>query len=520
MAKVSQAFNHNTPAAPTLTGGMLLGSSGVTHPPLLLLGDPSAAGSADTAFNDGSGLGQFDTDSDGNLYICDNANFCIKKYTFNATTGTYTYQSKVTSLSAFGSGSVFPTLLAIDKSVSPNQIHLGARTQFIDNTWIGVWPITAWSAGISVGTRLRSYGSNSASDVAQKARQGETLTIDATYAVVTSASSPNKNIRWNHLTNTFMNEESQSSTYARFATDGAGKWWSGANVSGSEVGLHEIDVTTFTGVARLDGTGPAGQQNYRRGRSLTPGNFGQGPAYHGGRVYWRLIYGGVLAFDATTRAPLDEFLWAGALQSGNYNAGAAPSTMNSGTAVINAKHQFVTTPGSDYYVAWGSNADNDAATQSHLLLWPVSTTTATWTKTDWSSGTNTLQGLYLDGSDLAAAKCKVRLRKNSGAWITLVAGLFTGSAFTTAIATLGTFTAGDTLTVELSLSIWNRLDGHATLTATRDKLSPSNVHAELLYNDTAADISTPTAAFTVEVGGTPSFQPQLNGTPSFQIQLG
>lgn len=486
---------------------MLLGASGVLHPPLLALGDLAGAGVSDAAFNDANGFGQFDTDSDGHLYICDFGNTSIKKYTYAA--GGYTYTEKATATSVFGSA-VRPCLLTIDKTVTPNQIHIACDNQFVDSTWIGVWAITSWP-GLTTGNRLRSYGSNSVSDVTLKARQGRSLTIDSTYAVVTSDSAPLKMIVWNHLTGAFEKEAAQGAVFARFATDGAGKWWEGSTSGSAYPGLWHYDPFTAVGVTRLDGTLPAAQ-NYRKGRSVQPTLFHFGPAYYGGKLYWKLAYGGVMFFDAVTDAYLDEVLWAGALQTGNFNAGAAPSTMNTNTTPITAKHGFVSTPGSDYYVQWASNADNNAV-QSHLLLWPVSAGTATWTKTDWSAGTNTLQGIGIDGVSLSSEKYKVRLRKNAGSWVTLVAGQILGTAFTTAIAGLGTFTSGDTLTVELSLSTWLRLDGHATLYATRDKLSPANTSLELIYEDSAGDVYVPYASGALKgrLGGTGAFKGRLGG---------
>lgn len=492
MALARQIFDHDSPSAPVRTGGMLLDTAGVEAPPLLLLGDVAGVSAADGAFSDLQGYGQFDTDSDGNLYICDQGNFAVKKWSYSA--GAYSYTDKATALSVFGSGSLHPVLLAIDKTVTPNQIHIGCYDQYVDNTWIGVWAVTSWPT-LTTGNRLRSYGSNASSNQAGKALTGIGLTIDATYAVVTSFSSPFRCLRWNHLTGVLQNEATKSVAMARFATDGAGNWW-GGTISGTEAGLYPYTISTFTAGTGYDGDTPA-SQNYRRARTIAAGTAHYGPAYYNGKVYLRGWYTGIQAWD-TAGVFKDEYAWCGPLGASNVNLGHAPGIHNQAAAAYNGRHGFVATPGAAYYLNWASNADN-IASQSHLVGWPVSIATATWTKTDWSTGTNTLTAILPKGPHLAAEKCRLRLRKNAGAWVTVTWDLLDDAD---TLASVGTFTSGDTLTLELSLSVWERLDGHASQFSTRDKLPPQNVRVNLYYDDTEATVYVPqqTGAFRGRVG--------------------
>ncbi len=75
----------------------------------------------------------------------------------------------------------------------------------------------------------------------------------------------------------------------------------------------------------------------------------------------------------------------------------------------------------------------------------------------------------------------------------------------------GTFTSGDTLTVELSLSIWDRLDGSSALSAARNRQPPTEVQMLLTYDDTAETQFTPvaTVGFAGKLGGAGAFRGRL-----------
>lgn len=508
MGLSTQLFNHTTPAAPTLTGGMLIGASGVTHPPLQTIGDMTAFSSADGSFTDAFGQGQIDSDSAGYLYVSDHTNNRVQRFAKNSS-GVWVYDSKVAMSSALGSA-VNGNLIAIDRARA--QIHIGSSAQNATGTLIGVWDLSQWPT-LTVLNRVRSYGTAAASNGAGNLRAPTNLTIIGDFAILTSSTGDYRVIKYNHTTGALVAEDTNSLWKARFAANADGsKYYSGAQATDTELGLWLMNTSTLAGSSRLDST--SGGTYFRRG-SLQQSSGGDASdlVYYNGRIYVRSFDGGrVQAWETTGDTFVDEFLWAGGAGSAvsyGHSAGYKPSNiqqMHVGVAYAanNTK--------SDDFVAWANNAANTGS-QSFLLVWPLSTSTATWTKTDWSSGTNTLSGILLDGTNLSAEKFKLRLRKNSGSWITVRAGSLIGSAFTTAISGLGTFTSGDTLTVELSLSTWDRLDGHSTLIATRDKLSPANVAMQLLYEDTAANVYVPYAsgAFKGRLGGSGSFRGKLGG---------
>jgi hypothetical protein len=163
MALASQVFDHDTPSAPTRAGGMLLDSAGVSHPPLQTLGSLTANSSADGEFStSGLGYGQLDYDSAGRLYVMDTGNNRVQRFAKNAS-GVWAYDSKATTITTSLGGGGNPVLLAIDRAA--NEIHLAAYDQYVDSTWIKVFSLAGWP---TLGSAVRSYGSNSSSNAAGK----------------------------------------------------------------------------------------------------------------------------------------------------------------------------------------------------------------------------------------------------------------------------------------------------------------------------------------------------------------
>jgi hypothetical protein len=495
-----QTFDHDTPSAPALTLGMLLGASGVTHPALQTLGTLAAAGAGAGALNDSLGYGQFDYDEDGYLYIGDTQNNRVRRAVL--TNGAWTFDTDFTSAGTVLGGGTDPCNIAIDRTVTPNQIHIAARSHFVTGTWISVWSVADWP-NLTALNRIRQYGSNASSGTADHACYGQSLTIDGTYACVASSFASHRLLRWNHLTGALQNQITQTAAGSGFVTDGAGTWWLANSNANTIKGLHEIDETGFTSVARLD-TINSGALTTRYGQfwQSVPYN----PVLYGTRIYVRDQLGRVHGFDTSTRVSVDDFALSGGLGASDTLTGANGHTTTQTTH--GSKSGLVVDPlGCAWYVAWCANAAGTAS-QSFLMLFPMSASVATWTKTDWSSGTNTIKAISLKGTNLSGEKYKLRLKKNAGAWTTVTQDLVQDEA------TLDweTFTAGDTLTVELSLSTWDRLDGHATLAATRDKLSPSEVAVQLVYEDTVADVYVPYA--------TAGFKARQNATGAFKARHG
>lgn len=490
MALASQVLDHDTPSAPTRANGMLLGSTGVNAPRGQVIGGTSGTSSADGSFSDFNGYGQIDYDSAGRMYIADSNNARVQCFTKIA--GVWTYHSKVSNAAGALVGGSACSLLSIDRSVTPNQIHIAAYDSQVDGTWISVWSVSDWP-NLTSGNRLRRYGSNALSDASGKAYRGLSLQVDGTYAIVTSLFSPYRTLRWNHLTGALANEETQGSQYAKWATDGAGNWWTVARAGASEVGLWSHDPATLTGITRYDAANVG--TNLRRDRfaNATPIN----PVYVAGRIYVREVSGRILAWNAATEEFIDEFAAAGALGGSDVFSGygAHQQDVNVYAAKSGA---VVDADGCAWLVAWASNADNTSTSQSYLVAWPLTTATATWTKNDWSSGTNTIKAIAVQGAHVAAEKIKVRLRKGSGSWTTVTAAQLADES----VLDFETFTGSDVLTVELSLSTGDRQDGTSGLTFARDKLSPSEVSLKLYYEDTAGDVYVPypSAGFKGRVG--------------------
>ncbi len=497
MALARQTFDHDSPSAPTRALGMLLGTSGVTHPPVQTIGILTGTSSADGSFSDATGYGQIDYDSAGYMYIADTDNNRVQRRVKNAA-GAWVHESLVASMGTLLGGGSAVCIVAIDRSVSPNQIHVAAYNHNSVGAWISVWSVADWP-NLTTINRLRQYGSNAGSDIAGRAFLGAALTIDDTYAVITSLASPFRVLVYNHLTGALIAQETQSSTYG-FTTDGNDNWYSVAN-AGVETGLWSYNIQTMAGIARLDS---AGVNPPRRDRFAVM--FGGYPSYYSGRIYLRDYLGRGMAFEPDGDY-VDDFIWPGALGSGNFVAGHSGQSANS-NAIGSKSNVIVDADGVAWYVAWSANADN-AASQSFLTAWPMSTSTATWTKNDFSAGTNTIKSLSLKGTLLAGEKYKIRLRKNAGAWTTVTSDLLQDES----VLDFETFTSGDALTVELSISAWDRQDGATGLTATRDKLSPANVAVQMIYEDTVGDVYVPyvSPGFKGKHGGTGAFKGKVGG---------
>lgn len=502
MALKTQAFTHAVPVIPTLTKGMMLDSSGVKGPPLQSLGILTGLSAADGSFSDINGYGQCDYDSAGHLYVADSTNNRIQRFSKDVN-GLWVYESKLSNVGTLLGGGVNSSLIAIDRSTSPNQIHIAMWDQFVAANWIGVWPADVWP-NLTVGNRLRQYGANANADTPGRAYVGLGLALDATYAVVSSIGGGFRLLRWNHLTGVLQNEETQAAVYARFVTDGANNWWCMGGAGSAEAGVWSINVATFTGLSHLDAA--PGSVTVRRNRHWQT-NYGN-LAYASGRVYAKDLTGRLWGYTASSGAYADTFLDPGALELGGQQTGRSGALYNGG---LLSKPSIAAGPsGCEELLLWSTNADN-ANTQSFLQCFPLSIATATWTFSTWSASTNTLKAIALQGTNLSGEKVKVRLKKNSGAWVSLTLAQL---ADATVLGAVGTFTTGDILTFELWLSIWDRLDGHATLVATRDKLSPTNVSALLLWEDPLGDVFVPQpiSAFTARLGGIAAFKARLGGT--------
>jgi hypothetical protein len=478
MALAAQVFDHNSPAVPTLAGGMRLGSAGVSGAPLQTIGVMTALSSADGSFSDTTGQGQIDYDSSGYLYVADATNQRVQRFS-KAATGLYVYDSKCTALSALGSA-VNLNLVAIDRARS--QIHLASSAQAVASTWVGVWDLASWPT-LTVANRVRSYGSNNGSGAGKtNAGMGLTLVGDSAYAV--SSAGDYRTVQWDHTTGVLTAEVTDTYLRSRLASDGT-RIFQGS-LSGATKGLHRLDAALASAL-RLDNTLPSGLR-YSRRNYLTLGTNGDTAdiQHHGGRIYLRTISEGrIVAWGSANDTFVDEFAWPGGA-SASESFGHAPGQMFTNQPLWGKMGTWVSGDGSksDDLLVWSSNAQNNVQ-HSFLTAFPLSTSTATWTKTDWSAGTSTLQAIALQGTGIAAEKLKVRLKKNSGSWVTVLASQLADS---TQLQTVGTLTSGDTLTVELSLSTWDRLDGHATLIACRDKITPTEVAMSLYYEDSFADV--------------------------------
>lgn len=499
MGQATELFDQSP--APTRTLGMMLGASGVSAPSVQIVGSVANVSTADGSFSDVNGYGQIDYDSAGYMYVCDISGNRVQRFVKNSS-GAWIYDSKVASLGTLIGGGTNSVLVAIDRS--RNQIHLGMLDHYTASNWISVWNLSDWPS-LTTGNRVRQYGANASSNTADRALQGVGLTIDDTYAVVTSLGTPYRQLRWNHVTGVLQNQDASAVVpKGRWTTDGAGNWWTAIGFNAGSFGLYKADPSTFAAGTRLDVANAGGTFRRNRFHSGAP----LAPVYSGGRVYARSYIGNLMAWSATDNSYVDEFAQSGNLGNGDVALGSSAWAIT--TSVTNGKSGIVVdADGCAWLVSWANNANN-ANSQSFLLMQPLSAAVATWTKTDWSTGVNTLQSIVPHGLHLSGEKWKIRLKKNSGSWITFTTEDVRNSAF---FSSLGTFTSGDTLTVELSLSTWDRLDFASGVTATRDKLAPSNIAVQLTYEDTEADVYVPyeTGAIKAKLGGTGAFRAKIGG---------
>ncbi len=493
------ALDHASPAPPTLTKGARL-AAGVSAPKLQTIGVLTGGSALDGSFNDSSGVGGIDYDAQGRLYVGDNTNNRWQRFARDGA-GLWVFDSKVLAVNALGSG-LAGTVLAIDRSRS--EVHLASHNQYVDGTWVGVWSINDWP-NLTVGNRVRSYGSNSLTPAAGKAVFCYELSIDPTYAVATSVISDFRVLRWNHMTGALDTQEVQSARYNRIIHNDGGKWFGGAPSGGAESGVHELLFTapgTLASVVRIDGGAGYAGSNIRRGRFRTGAEYGN-VAYFGGRLYVReSLFGRMMGWDAVNYAYLDTFL-PPKEASATEQFGWAPGYFNGSAS---AKFGFVggTALQPDEMVLWSSHADN-VAVQSFLSTIPMSVATATWSYSNWTAlGPSTLKGLPFAGQAIDSARGRVEYRKTpsggaAGAWKLVPWDKLLDAAY---IAGLGdhVFNAGDLLEVRLSMSIWDRLDGHASLIAVGGGPAPENVTGVILYEETVTAITVPKPTIDLGVG--------------------
>lgn len=494
MALARQTFDHDSPSAPTRTIGALLGASGVSHPPLQVIGTLSGTSSSDGSFSDANGYGQIAYDSSGYMYVADYSNNRVQRFLKNSS-GVWAFDSKFTSVVTVLGGGSSVSLVDIDRSVSPNQIHIASNDHYTASNWISVWSVADWP-NLTTLNRLRQYGANAASSTANRSEEGLSLRVNGTTTVVTSFTTPFSIISWNNQTGALLVETTKGSAYGRFATDGS-TYWNTNN--GAEIGLRTYNPSTWVASTRLDS---ATANTFRPNRFYT-GSCGTA-FYYNGKVYGRDLIGTIHAWNSSSNAYLDVYALPGSLGPSNIETGLVGANQVTLNPLRQKADIVIDQDSCAWIVGWENNSDNANVNNCFLRAQPITSSVATWTKTDWSAGTNTLYSISVKGTLIAGEKYKIRIRKNSGSWTTITSDLLQDA---TTIQTPGTFTSGDTLTVELSLSTWDRLDGHATLYATKDKLSPTNVAVELVYNDSSADVyvPVPTAGFTGNQGATGQF---------------
>jgi hypothetical protein len=481
----TQIFDHDSPSAPARALGMQLGARGVTLPALQTLGSLTAIGSGNADFSDINGYGQFAYDSAGRLYIADTDNNRIKRYV--CTNGTWALDTIQTGiLTLLGSGSS-PCIVAIDRTVTPNQIHVAALGQNVDNTWINVWSVNDFGS-FSTGNRIRRYGSNTNTSQAGKARFGSNLQLDGTHAIVSGASGSGRILCWNHQTGALVADVTTTPGVSQFATDGAGNWWATGD---TDIRIRKYSPTTLSVLATLSA---ATLNQWKQDRAFSAG--GGCVAYYNGTVLFRDAYGRIQVYDAATGLYKDTYGDPGSLEGSTWT-GKHGAFQVANTPYRNKIGVVVDGDGCAWLAAWNYSG-NTTSQSSFVTLQPLSTATATWTKTDWSSGTNTLVSLHVSGTELGAEKYKVRLRKNAGAWITFTCEDARNAAN---FASVGTFTEEDVLTVELSLSTHEEPAGGSS-PGIREKLSPQNVFVQLDYSDSAAINSVPYPSSSARVRAT------------------
>jgi len=480
----------------SFTNGAALSTNGIKHPSLQSIGILTGASSADGSFSDTNGFGQVDYDSAGYAYVGDYANNRVQRFVL--TNGVWTYDSKVSSIGTLVGGGSNSPLVAIDRS--RNQIHIANSDHFTASNWISVWSLTNWPT-LTTGNRIRQYGANSSTDVAGRAMSGFGLAIDDTYAVVSSGSSPYRQLRWNHVTGALQNESNAGIIKSKWTTDGSGNWWYCIGFGSANAGVYKADPSTFAAGTRLD---TAAVSNYWRRNRFT-GGAPLCPVYSNGKVYARGYLGDTLAWNSDNSFS-DEYVPTGPLGSSGEVKGGSGWAVNSSSA--SGKSGLVVDQNNQSWLwAWCANADNTAS-QCFYIAWPMTTSTATVTYII-TDDTATLKQLLLSGVNLSADKCRISWKKNSGSYHALTLDKASKSG---EISALGdhTFVINDTVTFKVELSTWDRLDGNSSFNAVRDKLAPTDVRLNAVF-DTSGDliVNTVTPSFTARMGDSVSFRAKI-----------
>jgi hypothetical protein len=491
-----QTFDHNTPSAPALTLGMLLGASGVTHPPIQRIGNLLATGSANGQFSDAFGLGELCAYIVGTQRYLLVADYSNNRYQFfeEQSDGSWDWLHTVSTATLGVANSSVASCIAVDYARS--EIHFGGN----QGVTVGVWSFVDFPS-FTAANRLRTYSGG----VSPKRIH---VRGDFTYMGAGTT-----RVKVNHVTDTIVTTLTQTGQALTPTPndDGTLLWTSNQQTTGTIRGLHRIDTTTLLSTGKVD-------QNASGAHRPETGGYNDvdntSAIFYGGRLYVGTHRGPLVAWDSDD-VYLGEFAWPGGARIDETYGHWTGAMNQNGISSDAPRFNFI--PAADgsqsaLVVYWCSNASQSdnrvSGNQSYLTLVPISTATATWTKTDFSTGTNTIKAISLKGTNLSGEKFKIRLKKNAGAWTTITPDLVQDEA----ALDFETFTAGDTLTVELSLSTWDRLDGHATLFATRDKLSPSEVAVQLVYEDTDGDVYVPYA--------TAGFKARQNATGAFKARQG
>lgn len=475
------------------TAGASLSASGIKHPSMQVIGTLSGTSSADGSFSDTAGFGQIDYDSSGYMYVSDYLNNRIQRFIYSS--NTWSFDSKFTGISTvFGSGTQ-PVMVAIDRS--RNQIHIALSDRNVSSEFVWVWSLANFP-NLTSGNVIRKYGANSASNTAGHVRSAIGLTVDDTYAMLVSGSGSGRNLIWNHLTAALVADVSVAPTYSQPCTDLSGNWWWCGD---SNIGVQKVNPATLGTTANLTlGTANAWRPN--RAFSANGGPI----AYYGGRVYYRDHYGRIIGYDSATGNYLDTFVQPGSFE-GSTNVGASGSNQTSAQAYRNKINVVVGPDGTVWLAKWDNNSNN-ATSNCFITMQPVSTATATVTYTVIDD-TATLKRLFLSGTNLASDKCRISYKKNAGSFHPLTLEEASDSAN---IVVDNEFVQDDTITFKVEMSTWDRLDGHATLTATRDKLTPTDtrLYVEL---ETSGDliVNVPIPSFIAKMSPQPTFRAYIDG---------
>jgi hypothetical protein len=490
MPEESFVCNHNTPAVPTLAGGAFLDSAGVSHAPLRRIGDV-LAGSGSGAFSIGGfGFGQHASDSQGRYYAVDTANNRLQQFDADGN-----HLATRTATQLVGSN---VTLHLLDIDRTRNELHVGAGDVVVTGTHISVYDLSLGFSTLDTTNRSRTYGSSGSvgSGITTAARA---LTVFGENSVIVSSSGARKVVIRNHLTGALVAELDWSGGAYRFAYANSKLFGGGVGNTGTLPGLREIDLSLGS-VARLDPTGVSYADNRWGAISLASSAFKIFDAIgYNNKIYIKETgtYR-VIAWDAVTGLFSDVYWTPDSEPTSTMQVGGIGGSLSpTGLALLHGNKLGICVGAdsskSDYLFSWAASVDG-TADQAYLTGVPLSTSTVTWTKTSWSTGTNVLRSISLSG-EYSSENTRIRLRKNSEAWVTCLISQLQDA---TLLASVGNFSGDDVLTIEVSFSVWERLDGHATLKAVRNKRPPKNVALKFHYTDSAAVsfVPEPTGAFT------------------------